>query len=236
MFSPFVNKGFLFSYDQFENMSDENKTIINSIYFLDDFLDRISKKNDISLTNKKEVIFELHNASYIANYDPRAGFILYNRNQSFVETIRQYYPDFLKQVEKNLKEYRTVAGLSISERDINYLTYILITEWDNLLLELVKHSQKAHVLIISNRNKAHSYMLQDYLKLTFGNSLTTAVYDDTLVTTNILDELPYDFILANFPVPPLKTKDSIYIENFPTENELYQIQQKIIETLSLSND
>lgn len=232
MFSPFVNEGFTFNEDLFEKQINENKKIANEVKFLRKLLDELSEGNHIPLPNREKVVFELHNSTVLEKYDPRAGYILYNRNKFFVDAVKGDFPQFFKQLHEGITNYRTTLGFPRSENKINYLVYILFTEWENLILELHQQSDKVKVLIVSNRNRAHSYMLKNYLESAFNTQLIAEIYDDTLITTSILEKLTHDFIIANFPIPELRNKESIYIENLPNQNELFQIQNKIKSILS----
>lgn len=227
MFSPFINNGFAFNYEQLLKKIDESEEIDTEVRLLRRLLNELSEANNIPLPNKDEVVFQLYNSSSLENYDPRSGYILYDRNKFFAEAIKDDFPNFFEQLYEGVKKYRIAVGLPSTEKDVNFSVYVLFTEWNNLILELHKQSDKVKVLIVSNRNLAHSYMLKNYLESKFNTQLVTEVYNDTIVSKSILEQLDHDFILANFPIPQLRNKESIYIENFPNQNEISQIQKKI---------
>lgn len=232
MFSPFITDGFSFNYDQLLRKINENQKINNEIQLLSNWLDELSEVTEIPLYNKDDIVFKLHNSIYLEEYDPRSGYLLYNRNQFFVNAIKKDFPNLYKQLYNDILKYRSTIGLTSTDVNINFFMYILFTEWKNLILELHKQSDKVTVLIISNRTLAHSYMLKDFLDSKFHTQLITEVYDDTFITKSILEKLDHDLILANFPIPELRNKESIYIENFPTQNEISQMQKKINTLLS----
>lgn len=179
------------------------------------------------LTNKEEVIFGVQNAAYFEGYDPRSGYILYNRNVHFSKAIQKDFPAFYQALVEGIKQYRTLVGLPQTNEGIHYLVYILFTYWNKLSLELRKKFEKIKILVISNRHVAHSNLLKDFLEYEFNSHLTIDIYDDIFLTDTILEELEYDFIVANFPLPELNSKNSICIENIPTFQDIVQIQEEI---------
>lgn len=231
VFTPFVQEGYSVSYNRLMKKTKSNKEILHKVNYLSQLLDTLSKENDLPLPNKGEVIFGVQNATYFEPYDPRLGYVLYNRNQHFVEVIKKEFPTFYKQLYQEIIEYRKFVGLPINEKGINYLFYVLFTYWDKLFLELRKKFKKVKILIISNRHTSHSSMIKDFLEYEFNNHLTIDIYEDTLVTRTILEELDYDFIVANFPLPPLETKNSLCIENIPTFCDITNIQEEINDVL-----
>lgn len=229
---PFVQDGYSFNDDHLKSKIAEDKKVFNQVEVINDLLNELSEGHKIPLPNKDKVVFEVYNAIHIEKYDPRSGCILYDRNQLFAQTIHTEFPNFFQQLYEGIKNIRRIMHLPSTEKDINYLIYIIFTEWEGLIIELEHQRQKVSVLIISNRNLAHSYMLSNCLSLKFNSYLTIDVYDDTIVTQSILENLTHDIIIANFPIPELRHKESIYIENFPNPNELSQIQKKIDKILA----
>lgn len=85
------------------------------------------------------------------------------------------------------------------------------------------------MLIISNRHPSHSKMIKEFIDYEFSDHLTIDIFDDLYLSETILEELDYNFIVANFPLPPLKSKNCICIENIPTYQDLTKITSEIDE-------
>lgn len=122
---------------------------------------------------------------------------------------------------------------------LNYLIYITYSYWESLTLNLRKKHKKIKVLVISNRHTAHSHMLSDFISYEFSSQLEIDVYLDVFLTIDILEELEHDFIISNFPLPPLKSKNTVLIENIPGSQDHSKIQEeiyRIIENRSSNGD
>lgn len=231
VFTPFIHEGYSLTKERLDEKIATNKKIADEVHFLSQMLETLAQDHDLPLTNKDEIIFGVQNAAYFEEYDPRAGYILYNRNRHFTEVIQEDFPEFHKDLVEGVKAYRKVVGLNQSDVGIHYLSYVLFTYWNKLTLELRKKLEKINILIISNRHVSHSNMLKDFLEYEFNNHLTIDIYDDIFLTDTILEELEYDFIVANFPLPELKSKNSICIENIPTFHDIAQIQNEMNDIL-----
>lgn len=225
--TPFVVSGYSLNQERLQEKMEKDDRILNSVHFLKKLLDRLAKDNDITLTNPMEIIFGMQNSASFESYDPRSGYVLYNQNKLFADVIKNDFPAFYKQIYEGLSEYRKLMGLPVTKTGLNYMFYILFTYWEKLVVELRQKFKKVKILIISNRHTSHSYLLRDFIEYEFKDHLLIDIYDDQLLTTHILEKLDYDFIVANFPLPQLQSKNSICIENIPTYSDILKIQKEI---------
>lgn len=233
--SPFLQNGYFFSYDHLMKIAKIDEKIAKEVQAIEKMILDIAQENNLSVSNKEKLILELCNVIHLENFDPQAGYILYNRNQLFKEGAQQYFPCFYQSIHEKILSFRKQQGLKKNERLINYMIYVLFVEWENLLIELQKNKHKIQVLVISNRTSAHSWMLKDFLDTEFNGYIITQVYDDTIVSLEILENLDFDLIVTNFPLPDLHTKKILYIENFPTKNDVQEIQ-RIINQVDQTDD
>lgn len=227
IFSPFVQTGYFFSYEQLVAESKQNEQIANRIEQIEQLLRQISQDNKINLTSNERIILELYNAELLEKFDPRSGYILYDRNTLFLNRLRKKYPEFYQSIKLHVKEYRENTGLNLIDRNVNYMLYTLVVEWENLIPQLEKNMEQIKVLILSNRTISHSHLLKYILETEFYHFLVADIYTGAILSINALEKLHYDFIVSNFPIPDLTSKKSFYIENFPSKNQLKQIQYQI---------
>ena len=85
------------------------------------------------------------------------------------------------------------------------------------------------VLVISNRHTSHSMMIKEFIDYELSDHLTVDIFDALYLSETILEELDYHFIVANFPLPSLKSKNSICIENIPSFQDLTKIRNEMDE-------
>lgn len=229
IFSPFVFKNYSISQ---ERLVHKLKTYKEAAYYyelLSDCLEEVANTLQIPLANKDDIIFGVINAIAMKNFDPRSGFVLHNRNKLFVGSIKEEFPDFYELLYEGMGIFLEKAGLKKSDDVKYYLIYITYSIWKSLTLNLRKRSDNIRVLIVSNRHPAHSKMIKDYIEYELSDHLIIDIFDDLYLTETILEELEYDFIVANFPLPTLKSKNCICIENIPSFQDLTKIRNEIDE-------
>ena len=229
LFLPFVFNEFSISQERFEKKLKENKQMADSVKLLSQLLDNLSKKHLIPLINKDEIIFWLMNSAATKGYDPREGFILYDRNQHFIDTVREEFPFFYTDLRAGIKEFLELRKHPISEQSINYLMYLTYSYWKGLTLNLRKKHDKIKILIVSNRHPLHSNMIKDFIEYELSDHLEIEIFSDLRLSKDILEELDYHFIVANFPLPILETKKCLCIENIPTFQDLAKVRHEIDE-------
>ena len=229
LFVPFVFRNYSISLDRYLYKVNTELETSDHFIFLSDLFDDISTTFHIPLLNKEEIIFGVMNATAMKNFDPRAGFVLHNRNEMFVKGIKEEFPSFYEQLHDGIKLFLARVGLSDSENLDNYLMYITYSIWKGLTLNLRKKHEMIKVLVISNRHPSHSMMIKEFIDYELSDHLMVDIFDDLYLSETILEELDYHFIVANFPLPPLKSKNSICIENIPSFQDLTKIRNEMDE-------
>lgn len=239
LFKPFVEIGYSLNYESLMDKVNSDHRIAKEVNYLEEFLDELAADHNLPIPNKEQMILGIQNARHMEKSDPRMGYILYDRNKSFALDIETKFPNFYNQLCQGLKKYRKLCSLPDTDDGLNYLLYITYSYWESLTLNLRKKYSKIKVLIVSNRHTAHSHMLRDFISYDFSRQLEIDVYLDVFLTTEILEELEYDFIISNFPLPPLKTKNTVLIENIPGAQDHAKIQEEIYrirENIRLNGD
>lgn len=243
IFQPFVEIGFSLNYERLLEKMEKYDQVATEVHYLNQFFDELSTNHHLPLPNKEEMILGMQNAVHLETSDPRNGHILYDRNKLFALDIQKNFPNFYRDLCEGLKKYRKICSLPNTEDGLNYLIYVAYSNWEGLTLNLQKKHDNIKVLIISNRHKAHSYMLKDFIEYEFSADLEIDVYQDVFLSEAVLEDLEYDFIVVNFPMPPLKTKNVICIENIPgvqdhskIQQEIDEIKEKRTQALSMKNE
>lgn len=227
LFKPFVEIGYSLNYESLMDKVNSDHRIAKEVNYLEEFLDELARDYNLPIPNKEEMILGIQNARHMERSDPRMGYILYDRNKLFALDIESNFPNFYKQLCEGLKRYRKICSLPDTEDGLNYLIYITYSYWGELTLNLRKRFKKIKVLVVSNRHTAHSYMLSNFISYEFSRQLEIDVYLDVFLTVDILEELEYDFIITNFPLPYLKSKNSVLIESIPGSQDHLKIQEEI---------
>ncbi len=227
LFTPYVQEGFSLNVERMFGKAETNQKLANEITLLEDILTKVATASEIPLANKDFLMLALINSAHLEYREPQSGYILYNRNKYFAEAIQAEFPKFYQLLYEGMKNYRQFLRKPMTEDGINFFIYTLFTFWPNLVSELRKKFADMQGVIISNRHIAHAQMLKDFIEHELSNQLTIDIYTAMDLNLEILEALDYDFIVSNFPLPDLESKDSVYIENVPTYNDLRKIQHVI---------
>jgi hypothetical protein len=227
LFTPYVQEEFSLSVERMFEKAEINQKLANEITLLEDILTNIATANEIPVVNKEFLILALINSAHLEYQEPQSGYILYNRNKYFAEAIQAEFPKFYQLLYEGMKTYRQFLRKPMTEDGINFFIYTLFTFWPNLVPALRKKFADIQVIIISNRHSTHARMLKDFIEHELPNQLTIDIYTAMDLNSEILEALDCDFIVSNFPLPDLESKDSVYIEKVPTYNDLRKIQNVI---------
>lgn len=227
IFMPFAHERYSINYDTLLLKASRKTTIQKEVTYIETLLNELSVKHNIPIRNVENIVYHTHNSAFYEEFDPKAGFILYNRNAHFMGLIKEEFPRFYEDLYEAVKKYRKVARLKYTPDGMNYFMYVIFSHWDCLLIELRKKYKKVKILIISNRDVSHAKMLKDFITYEYGRRLIIDIYDDVFLTKDILEESDYDFIISNFPVSGLEAKVAIYVENIPTVSDYNKIGKEI---------
>lgn len=232
VFTPYIQDGFSLNAERLLEKAENNKNLNEQMTFLDDILTDISTKNTVPIENKERVIFALQNAGHLEELEPQSGYVLYNRNQYFVTAIQKNFPNFYKHLYTGMKKYRKFINRPVTENGINFFIYTAFIFWENLVPELRKKFEDIRVVIISDRHVSHAHMLKDFIAHEFTEQVVIDIYTSIKLDKEILEDLDYDFVVTNFPIPKLETKPTVYIKNVPNFNDLVKLQQVIDDVIA----
>ena len=231
MFTPYISENFSLSYSRLIEKTKTNQKLLTEVNFWNQALDELSKRHQISLINKEELILNVINAAYLEYKEPRSGYILHNHNQEFASKIKSEFPKFYNSLYQVIKDYRQLIKKPLTSDGINFLIYIVFIFWEDLLSELRRKFDKINILVISDRHISHAKTIKDIIEYELNEQIVVHVYDEIKLDRVILNNLPYDIIVANFPLPSLENQRTVYIENLPTFFDLEKIKDEVNEII-----
>lgn len=227
IFTPYVQDGFSLSIERFYKKAEHSETTAASISLLESVLTNISKRNKLPLTNIEEIIWALHNSAHLEYQEPKSGYIFYNKNKYFAEDIRFHFPLLHKTLYEGMKTFRKFLNKSLTDDGINFFIFTAFTFWENIIPELNDQLKKVKILVMNDRHTTHASMIKDFIIYKFSNQIIVDIYKDNHIYPKQLETLNYDLIVTNFPLPALKKKPIVYIENVPKISDLQNVQQAV---------
>ena len=227
VFTPYIREEFSLNYGRLMEKTKVNPQMSAEVNFLSDLLEELSEKHQLSLNNKKNVVLNVHNASHLEDYCPRSGYILHNYNLEFITKVKKNFPKFYDHLYSAAKNYRKLMGKSLTEDGISFIMYMIFITWENLLPELKRKFEKIHILVVSDHHVSHAEMIKDVIEYEFHEQIIVSIYNGINLNDNILKNLEYDIIVANFPLPTLEHQRSVYVENLPTFFDIAKIRESV---------
>lgn len=146
-------------------------------------------------------------------------YILYNRSKLYVERMRNSIPSFVSDAESEMKEYITSIKGYASSGEINYLTFTLLTTWDNLLPQLYKSQRNIKALVVSRFDYFHALSMKSQIEFYFSSFLTTSLYEDDELYLDKIENSDYDLIITDFSLPKNFKKRWLYLHGSRTLND-----------------
>ena len=227
IFTPYIREEFSVNYERLMEKTKVNPQTVAEIDFLNDSLEELAEKYQLSLNNKENVILNVQNASHLEHHCPLSGYILHNHNLEFIKKVKKNFPKFYDHLFITAKNYRTFMDKSLTEEGISFIMYTIFITWENLLPELKRKYEKIHILVVSDNHVSHSKMIKDVIEYEFHEQIIVNIYNGIKLDNNILKKLKYDIIVANFPLPTLENRRSVYVENLPTFFDIAKIRESV---------
>lgn len=227
VFTQYIKKGFFFSPEQMLSEAEKDAVLLSQVTFLRETIDRIALKNNLVLKNRDNLIFALLNTAHLEYHEPQSGYILYNRNQFFVDDLAKEFPQFHKDLYHGMKEFREVLHKPITEDGIAFYIYTAFSNWDNIVPQLRQKLDKIKVLVISDRSKKHAEMIKDFIAYEFSKQLEIDFFTALELNSEVLKQLEYDLIVTTFTIEELENSRSVYIPNIPKYKDYQMIQRQI---------
>jgi len=161
LFYNFIHTNYSKDYQTLASKMKTNKSLHFNVSWLDESLEKLSKKHQLPLTNKEEVLVRITNATYCEKFTPQSGYLLYNRINTDVRRFHQNFPSFSNDVVDIITQFRDASDQALTKYTMDYLFFTLYTGWHNLTFELQNKWKKIKVLIISDLSQGHAVIMKN---------------------------------------------------------------------------
>lgn len=227
IFTAYIQSDFSMDYAHLMKRASNDEEIVNEVLLIVDSLEKISKENKIEIPNKEQMISAIRNIIHLDYLEPNPGYILYNHDKYFMESLKKEFPDFYSSVYPIVKNLREELGKPQTEAGINFYIYTIFTYWENLVSYLQAKLQKIRIIVISDRHATHAKLIKDFIDHRFSAQIEVDVYSEQLMTKHDLESLDCDLIVANFVLPEYLNTRTVYIRNFPFYSDLRMLSKMI---------
>ncbi|RAN55900.1 hypothetical protein B8A33_06565 [Dolosigranulum pigrum] len=234
LFYVYLQKNFSLNYEHLIEMDKQNLSNKRLQLDIGGMLYRLSHEFKIDLPNKFDLLLEIHNSIRLFNIDLGSNYLYVRRNHYACKHLQQLIPEFYERAEGLLQEL--VSSLEMKRLDdpnyMEYLMYILLINWHDLLPQLLEKSSQLKFLIINHHNTRHSEVLKELFQFYFRKSIhfDSLEYPELRWQAINLDD--YYAILTTKNVIDLETTTPIiHMNDIPTKEEFNRIRAEISNLL-----
>lgn len=227
IFTSYVESDFSFNYDHLMQRAAEDEEIAEEVAIIRETLDALSTENNIPIPNKEKMISAIRNIIHLDYLEPHPSHILYDRDKHFVLGIKKAFPNFYASLYSAMKEFRKALGKPQTEDGIYFYMYTIFTYWEGLISNLYLQLPEIRVVVISNRHVTHAELIKGFIEHEFSEQVKVQVFAERTLDLEQLTSLNCDLIVANFILPDLPGKRTVYIENIPLYPDLTALKKAI---------
>ena len=216
LFVSYFQKMFFIDEEVFLNHAKTDSYVKKSYQLLGDLVDQVSREYNLQVDNKNNLIWHLHNTAHLHRQELSTEFILFDQKGNTIKNFQNIFPRFVSEVKEGIEHYLETLDMDRSSMKVNHLTYTFITHSKQLVLNLLQNQPKLKVLVMSNFDQYHAKSIAETLSYYCSNNFELEVWSELELSLESLKESPYDIIISNFIIPPIKNKRLIYSNNVNT--------------------
>lgn len=232
IFNNYVRKDFALNYDRLITNGKKDPQLLNSVYFINHFLDEACQRFDIFIPNKKELIWRISNSAHNEVFESHSGYILCNRNRMTLLEFEQKFPEFYDFISLGLIKYRSLIKIAPTQFSIDHLIFQVFICWGNLLPQLQNKWQKVKVLLISDINNGHGSLIKDQIEYYFNHKIMIEIYDARTLTAENVLATQSDMVISTFSIPILEDIPIVCLNSIPTAKEIKLIDNILDDLIS----
>lgn len=231
IFAPFLRTNVLFNQGELFTGIASNEVSSRSYFKLLKICNDLSKKYDIPMNNRDELITVVHNTFFLGDSEPHMHHLINNKKERFVNRIQKEFPHFYKDLNEHLTDFITEMGEEEDSKLLNHMIYTFVTYWDNLTRLLSAIEDKVSVFVISSIDEFHAEMIKDLIEFDFSNRVNITIAKNL---EEIKKNCPiglYDLIITNFPYTNDDSTTVICVDDFPSKYDKLVIMEEILKIL-----
>lgn len=232
VFGQFLKKEFYLTYEPFLADLEQNDSLPESLQFLSDFMDQISEKYKIPLTNKEYLMFFTSNNAYNEGFIQNTAYIYYNKNEDIMAKCQKFHPEFFNDLTQGIIAYRQLVDRPMTKFTIDHLVYQTCINWENLYHMLYSQWISFRALFVSNLSRGRTNLILTDLRNAFGNRMRIELFSEMEIHFTEENTLDRDLIISTYPLPQIENVPVFVLSNSNINVDiprLYQFVEEIAE-------
>lgn len=234
LFYVYLQHDFHLNYEHLMQMNKHDLTSTQLQLNIDSILYRLSHEFKLELPNKFDLLLEIHNSIHLFNVDLGSNYLYVRRNHYVCKHLHWLIPDFYDHAEKLIQELISTAEVNHSDDPnyMEYLMYVLLINWHNLLPQMLQKTSKLKFLIINHHNTRHSEVLKELFQFYFRKSIHFDSIEYPELRWRQIDLDDYYAILTTKNEVTLDTSTPIiHMNDIPDKEEFNRLRAEISDIL-----
>ncbi len=224
VWGAYIDENFSVNHEILYKKTLHNEALSSLYDFINAELEEIKTEFYLDLDNRDALILNGMNALHLDDKDGTSGYILYDRNQAFVDQVKLMFPMFSATLTNAVENILMRVGTPITSDKLNYHFFVIFTLWSDLLNQLLKKAEGLKILIISERHVSHARMLRDYLKHELSSFVVIEIFEKHKLDITEQFSLGYDIYITDYPTIVSNPKH-VFIENIPSIDDIQKTQR-----------
>ena len=231
MFAPFLQTNVFFNQDELYDGIESNEVGTVSYFKLLKICNKLSKKYNIPLSNRDELITSVHSTFFLGDSEPYMHHLINNKKVRFMNRFQMDFPKFYQDLNTLMSEFLNDMGKTRDQPMLDHMMYTFIIYWENLTKLLKATDDKVSVYIISSTDEYHAKMLKDLIEFEFSNHVNITIGKNIEDIGNIFPSGLYDMVVTNFPYTKESEVPVICIDDFPSKYDMLVILKEIMNII-----
>lgn len=186
-------------------------------------------KYGIDKTKLENAYKEIFSYFYVRLFNVEQADFFVAKSQYLLDYIKIINVDFYKDIWAMMDGLLDSYPQLKARYSTDAMVYAIYSTWPGLFGHIINSTRPINAIIISNYDRYHSRLIQDFINSTASVILSADIYTRPSLDINWLKESPYEVIITDFILEAdLGEKIVLNLENLPRANRSFKILSQIL--------
>lgn len=227
IFAPFSVAHFA---KDFHSLIEESK---HDAYYQESYLawnrvtDCIEELVGFEISNRKEVILNMHNVSQIAHLDLFGKIFFIERRLGFFERLMTTQGVLFDRLKQEIFQIQTHSDQLSDPDSITFLAYTFVAICEDLLLKIRLNKPKIKVLVVSNIDFFHANFMLQQIQFFTANQVMLQIYHGSYLTNELGQSIDHDIVVANIALPDYEYRPVLTVKDVLDDTDFASLHRML---------
>lgn len=234
-----ANWKFYFSATFINGTTPEYESIQTNMNEIRGVIERLSALFNLPTFDNIHLIYQLNNT--IVNYElfslknVGSDYLLFNPRDYFLnQRFKEEYPLFYSLAQQNLLDICKKRDIILNRGQLKYLTYILLSKWENLISDMYYNFNRSKLLVFSHYNLVHAANLSKELSSELNRSVSIEVFSEPTFKQEALKNYEFDILLSTCTMAIDIEQPVIYLKRINNYLDIQYFKEIIDSTIQMN--